>query len=106
MTEQLDSLIQMIENHFNKMIWNNLQPFKNLDYQLILLSQKIVEVKNEINSANVDNLINQLMKYIEQEFKFTLCEETIEAESKRDEVRHKLILEINSKLLQLKSNKI
>lgn len=104
MKERLDDLVQTIDNYFSKMIWDSLPPIKELDYQVILLSQKIIEARDVIDLNNADSTLDELINYIKQEFRPILFEETLEAESKKDEIRHKLILDIYSKLLKLKSN--
>ena len=75
--ESLDNLIQLIEQYFQEEVWNNKPPLKDVDLQLVLLTFKIIKVRDNIdNQEDKVTPINDLLKYMATNFRtLTMSEE-------------------------------
>ncbi len=49
MVNKLNKLIRLIEEHFGNCIWKSKLPLKEIDFQLIVLSQKIINLRNNLD---------------------------------------------------------
>jgi hypothetical protein len=65
MQEKLNNLLKIIEEHFNKYVWKSTQPLKDIDFKLLLLASKIIELKNKSTFIDANREISKLMIYIE-----------------------------------------
>lgn len=76
MENKLNDLVMKIENHFKECIWQFAPPIKEIDFNLVLLSQKIIDLRNNLgNVKNVDKAISDVMSWMEGVFRVPLIEE-------------------------------
>lgn len=102
MVNELNNLVSMIETHFKECIWQFAPPIKEIDFQLVLLSQKIIDLRNNLdNVEDVDKAIADTMSWIETTFHIPLINE--EVWINKNKTRHQLIWDIYSKLSNLRA---
>lgn len=76
MEEELNNLVKLIEQYFVDHLWNFAPPISDIDFKLVILSQKIIELRNNLdNINNIDLSISQLMSYMEKIFSIPLLKE-------------------------------
>lgn len=104
MEEQLNNLLALIEEHFNKVVWQSSPPIKEIDFQMLILSTKIVDFRNALNTIkDKDIAISGIMTFMEKAFAIPLFGTNIPAWLEQDKIRHQLILSIYNQLSNLRS---
>ena len=69
MVNKLNKLIRLIEKHFGNCIWNSKLPLKEIDFQLIVLSQKIINLRNNLDEKNLNLAISEIITLMKGAFK-------------------------------------
>ena len=102
MINELNELIRLIEEHFKYCIWNSRPPLKEIDFQLIILSQKIINLRNNLDKIkDVDLAISEIMTFLEGTFKIPLL---IDSNwFNQNKVRRQLIIDVYNKLSNLRT---
>lgn len=102
MINELNELIRLIEEHFKNCIWNSRPPLKEIDFQLIILSQKIINLRNNLDKIkDVDLAISEIMTFLEGTFKIPLL---IDSNwFNQNKVRRQLIIDVYNKLSNLRT---
>ncbi len=102
MKEELNNIIRTIEDHFKTCLWDKRPPIKEIDFQLVVLSQRIIELRDDLNNIkDVDKAISNIMTFMEGTFHIPMLDY---AEwLKQNEIRHQLVLDIYNKLSNLRS---
>lgn len=76
MEDELNNLVKLIEQYFVDHLWNFAPPISDIDFKLVILSQKIIELRNNLgNIKNFDISISQIMTYMEGTFNIPLLQE-------------------------------
>ena len=102
MTNELNDLVVKIENHFKECIWQFAPPIQEIDFNFVLLSQKIIDLRNNLdNVKDVDIAISYIMTWMESVFHIPLINEKEWINKNR--TRHQLIWDIYSNLSNLRS---
>lgn len=99
MEQKLKELLQVIDDHFNKEVWHSDPPLKEIDSKLLDLALKIIYIRKHLDSIkDIDKELEHLKVYIQQEFKVPLLEKEIQVWLKKDEIRHKVVLDVLKQL--------
>ncbi len=102
MVNELNELIRLIEEHFENCIWHNRPPIKEVDFQLIVLSQKIINLRNNLDEMeDIDLAISEIMTFMEGTFKIPLLADNSWFNQNR--IRRRLIIEVYNKLSNLRT---
>jgi len=102
MVKELNEIIKSIEVYFTNCIWTSRPPIKEVDFQLVVLSQKLIELRdNLVNTKDIDKSISDVMTFMESTFHIPLLDYT--EWLKVNYVRHRLVLNIYTKLSNLRS---
>ena len=97
MEEKLTLLAQMIEDYFNKEVWNLEPPIDEIDLKLVLLATRIYSIRHRLNQIeNVELELTELKSYMEQEFNIPL--EELNDWVNIDKKRYKVIIDIYRQL--------
>ena len=101
--ESLDNLIQLIEQYFQEEVWNNKPPLKDVGLQLVLLTFKIIKVRDNIdNQEDKVTPINDLLKYMATNFRtLTMSKEEALEFLNGSEKTREIIITIFKKLDEL-----
>lgn len=102
MKTELDEIISLIEDHFQKCIWNSRPPIKDVDFHLIILSQKIVKLRDNLNRIKlneVDKEIKKIMTFMEETFDVPMLDEDY-----KNKIRRNLLLKVYDELSNLKAD--
>lgn len=103
MQKKLNNILNIIEKHFNKYVWKSTEPLKDIDFKLILLASKIIELENSNDFIDINKEIGELMIYIETNFNIPLLKKDIDSWLKQNEIRHRVVIEVYEKLSNLKT---
>lgn len=102
MVLELNNIIKLIEEHFQNCVWCSRPPVKELDFQLLLLSQKIIDFRNRLDEVeDVDYSISEIMSYMESTFSIPMV--NIDDWIQQNRIRRQLIIDIYNKLSNLRS---
>lgn len=102
MVVELNNIIKLIEEHFQNCVWYSRPPIKELDYGLLLLSQKIIDFRNRLDEVeDVDYSISEIMSYMESTFSIPMID--IDDWVQQNRIRRQLIIDIYNKLSNLRS---
>ncbi len=102
MVADLNNLVKLIEEHFEHCLWNKRPPIKEVDFQLVVLSQKLIELRDNISDIkDIDKSISDLMTFMESTFHIPMIDYT--EWLKVNPERHQLVLNIYIKLSNLRS---
>jgi len=102
MVKKLNDIIALIEEHFFNCVWNSRPPLKEFDYQLIVLVQKIIDLRNTLDELKcIDTSISEIMTYMEQTFHIPLLDTKEYLKDKP--IRYQLVLDIYTRLSNLRS---
>lgn len=98
MENELNDLVAKIETHFKECIWNSVPPIKEIDFNLVLLSQKIIDLRNNLNNIkNFDKVISDIMSWMEEIFHIPLIEEgNWMKQNKRNELVYTLYCKLSN----------
>lgn len=103
MQKKLNNVLKIIEEHFNKYVWKSTQPLKNIDFKLLLVANKIIEIKNNISFIDANREISKLMIYIELDFNIPLLKKDIDSWLKQNEIRHRVVIDVYKMLSNLRT---
>lgn len=99
MKEELNSIVQIIEEHFSKEVWNSEPPIKDIDYKLAIIAIKIYEVKAKIDEIDdIDKVISDIVNYMEHNFEIPLHDKDKSTWLKKDKIRHQVVIEVYKRL--------
>ncbi len=102
MVVELNSIIKLIDEHFNRYVWYSPPPLNEVDFQLILLAQKIIELRDTLsNVKDVDCSISEILTYMEKTFLIPMCD--INNWIQKSKIKRQLIMDIYNKLSNLRS---
>jgi hypothetical protein len=102
MQEKLNNILNIIEEHFNNYVWKSTEPFKDIDFKLLLLAIKIIELKNN-NIEDTNREMSELMLYMEIDFNIPLFKKDIDSWLKQNEIRHRVVINIYKMLSDLRT---
>lgn len=102
MQEKLNNILNIIEEHFNNYVWKSTEPFKDIDFKLLLLASKIIELKNN-NIEDTNREMSELMLYMEIDFNIPLFKKDIDSWLKQNEVRHRVVINVYKMLSDLRT---
>ena len=103
MRSSLDNIIKMIENYFKDEVWQSSPPLKEHDFQLIILTFKIINLRDTVERINdINATINELLMYMIVTFKIPSLKEDHNIIWLQDsKVTRKLIIKVYKELSKL-----